>query len=88
MNNAIPEVCKSLSEAMKEDRQKILDSCAKEKLMDICKRDDEEFDNWLAKLDANIKYNDYNSVKICTVKLLSLLNKNRKILFHTLGRLY
>lgn len=68
-------------------KQDFFNSCVQKKLSFIYKRENDDFDSVLHKLEVYVDCDDFEQVKKCVVKLLRLLSKNRKTLLRTLKEL-
>ena len=66
----------------------IFDECAKEKMLKVCDIEDKEFDKLLRKLEVNLNCQDMTNFKKCVVGLVRLHNRNKRILYDALGRIY
>jgi hypothetical protein len=87
--SVILDACRDIMTVVNDKRtkQKVLEDCAKDKMVRIFDQENAEFDSLLNKLETSIDYNEYNQVKSCVTKLLRLLSKNRKQLIKNIGRL-
>lgn len=89
MNSILDTCCSTLEKRLQSDmsRETLLNKCAQEKLCLIYKKENEEFDTLIGKLESYIDYNSPKQVNDCVVRLLRLLSKNRNRLFNSLKEL-
>jgi hypothetical protein len=88
--SVISDSCKDLLEIVndKRTRDQVFDECARNKMIRVYEREDEEYDKLLRTLEVNIDSCEFNQVRICITKILRLLNRNRKVLLSTIERLW
>lgn len=89
MESILNTCCDKLEKRLQSDasRETLLNNCAQEKLCLIYKRENDEFDSLIRKLESYIDYNSPKQVNDCVVRMLRLLSKNRKRLFNSLKEL-
>ena len=84
----IEESCKELLSIYDDcNRDKMLKTVARKKLIRIYEQENEEFETLLDKLDKAVDYSDVSNVKKCVTKLMRLLSMNRKTLMNSIERL-
>ena len=57
-------------------------------MLKVCDIEDKEFDKLLRKLEVNLNCQDMTNFKKCVVGLVRLQNRNKRILYDALGRIY
>ena len=88
MDSVIVKTCNSFVNTLNKEPSEIFDESAKEKMLKVCDIEDKEFDKLLRKLEVNLDCKDITNFKRCVIGLMRLQNRNRKILYDSLGRIY
>jgi hypothetical protein len=89
MKSVLTKCCDTLEKRLYSNipRETLLNNCAQERLYLIYKKENDEFDKLIGKLESYIDYNSPKQVNDCVVRMLRLLSKNRKRLFNSLKEL-
>lgn len=86
--SVVEETCKELLSIYDgEDKNDMLKTLARKKLIKIYEQENTDFKVLLDKLEAAVDYNSIGDVKKCVTKLMRLLGMNRKTLMNSIERL-
>ncbi len=85
----IRKCCSEISNALSDKRSKkeFFDDIVRERLFDLCKKEEDELDLLLRKLEVSIESGSKHQIKMCINKLYKILYRDRNHLVQSLWRM-